>query len=65
MREAVDIDASSDEVVTPTPRVTMAGLLARFDPANHRHDLVFDIEARGTETLLTARPIDRDFLVRL
>ena len=50
MSESVDNDANSDKIVTPTPCVTMAGLLTRFDPANHRHDLMFDIEASGTET---------------
>ena len=50
--DAVDIIASDDEIVIrrQRPRVAMADLLAQFDPAKHRHDLVFDIDPAGTET---------------
>jgi hypothetical protein len=57
MSEPVDIDAGSDEITAPTLRVTMAELLARFDPTNHRHDLAFDIEALRHADGPHARPI--------
>lgn len=52
MNDAVDIIASDDEIVIrrQRPRLTMADLLARFDPEKHRHDLAFDVEPTGTET---------------
>jgi hypothetical protein len=50
MNESIDHDANRNEIITPTPCVTIGGLLARFDPADHQHDLMFDIEASGTET---------------
>ncbi len=50
--DVVDVIASEDEIIIrrQRPRVTMAELLARFDPAKHRHDLAFDLEPAGTET---------------
>jgi antitoxin component of MazEF toxin-antitoxin module len=50
--DAVEVVASEDEIVIrrQRPRVTMAELLARFDPAKHRHDLELDDDAVGTET---------------
>ncbi len=50
--DPVDIIASEDEIIIrrQRPRVTMTELLARFDPATHRHDLAFDVEPDGTET---------------
>jgi antitoxin component of MazEF toxin-antitoxin module len=50
--DPVDIIANDDEIVIrrQRPRVTMAELLAQFDPLKHRHDLAFDIEPGGTET---------------
>ena len=50
--DPIDIIASEDEIIIrrQRPRVTMADLLARFDPAKHRHDLAFDVEPGGTET---------------
>jgi antitoxin component of MazEF toxin-antitoxin module len=50
--DAVDVIASEDEIIIrrQRPRVTMAELLARFDPAKHRHDLAFDLDPVGTET---------------
>jgi antitoxin MazE len=52
MDDPVDIIASEDEIIIrrQRPHVTMAGLLAQFDPSKHRHDLAFDIEPDGTET---------------
>jgi hypothetical protein len=32
------------------PQVTMADLLARFDPEKHLHDIAFDTPPSGTET---------------
>ncbi len=50
--DAVDVIAREDEIVIrrQRPRVTMAELLARFDPAKHRHDLQLDVGPAGTET---------------
>jgi antitoxin component of MazEF toxin-antitoxin module len=50
--DAVEVIASEDEIVIrrQRPRVTMAELLARFDPAKHRHDLAFDGDPVGNET---------------
>jgi antitoxin component of MazEF toxin-antitoxin module len=50
--DAVEIIAREAEIVIlwQRSRVTMAELLARFDPAKHRHDLAFDDEPLGTET---------------
>ena len=50
--DAVEIIATDDEIVIrrQRPRVTMAELLARFDPALHRRDPILDVEPVGTET---------------
>lgn len=50
--DPVEIVARDDEIVIrrQRPRVTMADLLARFDPQLHRHDLQFDNEPMGSET---------------
>ena len=50
--DAVDIIARENEIVIrrQRPRVTMAELLAQFDPAKHRHDLQLDVEPVGNET---------------
>jgi antitoxin component of MazEF toxin-antitoxin module len=50
--DPVDIVATEDEIVIrrQRPRVTMADLLAQFDPAKHRHDLAFDVPPAGSET---------------
>ncbi len=50
--DEVDVIAGDDEIVIRRhrPRVTMAELLAQFDPAKHRHDLAFDVAPVGTET---------------
>lgn len=37
------------------PRVTVAELLAGFDPARHRHDLTLDDPPTGSETPPEAR----------
>ena len=52
MDDAVDIIAREDEIVIRRrrPRVTMTELLARFDPAKHRHDLQLDDVPTGLET---------------
>ena len=51
--DPIEIIARDDEIVIrrQRPRVTMTDLLARFDPALHRHDLQFDDEPMGSETL--------------
>ena len=50
--DAVDIIAREDEIIIrrQRPHVTMADLLSKFDPEKHRHDLVLDGDAVGTET---------------
>ncbi len=50
--DAVDIIATDGEIVIrrQSPKVTMAELLAQFDPTRHRHDITFDVEPMGTET---------------
>jgi antitoxin component of MazEF toxin-antitoxin module len=50
--DAVDVIARDDEIVIrrQRTRVTMAELLARFDPAMHRRDLQLDADPIGTET---------------
>jgi antitoxin component of MazEF toxin-antitoxin module len=50
--DPVDVIAREDEIIIrrQRPRVTMAELLAKFDPAKHRHDLQLDVEPVGTET---------------
>ena len=51
--DAVEGVASEDEIIIrrQRPRVTMAELLARFDPTKHRHNLAFDGDPAGSETL--------------
>lgn len=50
--DPVDIVATGDEIIIrrQRPRVTMDELLARFDPARHRHDLTLDDAPIGNET---------------
>ena len=50
--DAVEVIAGEDEIIIrrQRPRVTMAELLARFDPAKHRHDLAFDGDPVGSES---------------
>jgi hypothetical protein len=50
--DAVAVNASEDEIVIrrQRPRLTMAELLACFDPAKHRHGLAFDGDPLGSET---------------
>jgi antitoxin component of MazEF toxin-antitoxin module len=51
--DVVDVIANEDEIVIRRrrPRVAMTDLLARFDPAKHRHDLAFDSDPVGRETM--------------
>jgi antitoxin component of MazEF toxin-antitoxin module len=51
--EAVDVIARDGEVIIrrQRPRVTLDDLLARFDPAKHRHELIMDDPPVGRETL--------------
>ena len=50
--DPVDIIATDDEIVIrrKQPAVTMAELLAKFDPQKHRHDISFDVDPIGVET---------------
>lgn len=50
--DPIEVIAREDEIVIrrQRPRVTMAELLARFDPAKHRHDLQLDTDPVGIET---------------
>jgi hypothetical protein len=50
--DAVDVTADEGQIVTRRqwPRVTMADLLARFDPAKHRHGIAFNGDPVGSET---------------
>jgi antitoxin component of MazEF toxin-antitoxin module len=50
--DAVEVIASDDAIAIrrQRPRVTMAELLARFDPATHRYGLAFDGDPVGSET---------------
>ena len=50
--DPVDVIAGDDEIVIrrKRPAVTMADLLAKFDPEKHRHDLMLDVEPIGIET---------------
>lgn len=52
LEDQVEVIAKEGEIVIrkQRPRVTMAELLARFDPKKHRHNLQFDVEPAGTET---------------
>jgi len=49
---AVDVIATDDEIVIRRrrPKVTMAELLAQFDPERHRHDIALDVAPMGSET---------------
>jgi len=55
--DAVEVIAREDEIIIRRrrPQVTMAELLARFDPAKHRHPLQLDGEPLGSETPAEAR----------
>jgi antitoxin component of MazEF toxin-antitoxin module len=50
--DAVDIIAHEGEIIIrrQRPKVSMADLLAQFDPAKHRHDLSLDDPPAGSET---------------
>ena len=50
--DPVDIIASDDEIVIrrKRPAVTMAELLANFDPEKHRRDVSLDVDPVGIET---------------
>ena len=50
--DEVDVIARVNEIIIRRrrPRVTMDGLLAKFDPSRHRHELAFDGDPTGTET---------------
>jgi antitoxin component of MazEF toxin-antitoxin module len=52
MDDAVEVIARDDEIIIrrQRPKVTMSDLLARFDPAKHRHELMLDAAPVGTET---------------
>jgi antitoxin component of MazEF toxin-antitoxin module len=51
VEDAVDVIADEDGIIIRRqwPRITMAELLACFDPRKHRHDLAFDDDPVGTE----------------
>jgi antitoxin component of MazEF toxin-antitoxin module len=50
--DEIEIFAGVGEIIIrhPRPRVSLDDLLARFDPAKHRHDLMLDDEPVGIET---------------
>ncbi|MDD2876133.1 MAG: PbsX family transcriptional regulator [Acidiphilium sp.] len=50
--DLVDVIAHEDEIIIrrQRPRVTMAELLAQFDPEKHRRDPEFDVDPTGCET---------------
>ena len=54
MRSDDAVEAAGDEeeavIRDRWPQVSMAALLARFDPARHRRELVFDVDPVGNET---------------
>ncbi len=52
LNDEVEVIASEGEITIrrQRPKVSMAELLAQFDPEKHRHDLVFDGEPVGSET---------------
>lgn len=52
VNDPVDVIASEGEIIIrrQRPKVTMAELLAQFDPHKHRHDLTFDDAPVGNET---------------
>ena len=58
--DPVEVVAREDEIVIRRrrPRLTMAELLAGFDPAKHRHELVSDDAPRGSETPWERQPSD-------
>jgi hypothetical protein len=51
--DTVEVVARDGEIVIRRqhPVETLDGLLARFDPAKHRHDLILDGLPLGTEIL--------------
>ena len=51
--DAVDVVVEEDQIIIrrQRPKVTMAELLARFDPSKHRHNLAFDVAPVGSETI--------------
>ena len=55
--EAVDVIAREGEIVIrrQRPRVTLAGLLTKYDPEKHRHDLLFDDNPVGTGTAVSGQ----------
>lgn len=50
--DAVEIIATEGEIIIRrrAPKVTMAELLARFDPEKHRRDVILDDGSVGGET---------------
>ncbi len=52
VNDTVEVIAGEHEIIIrrQRARVTMAELLASFDPEKHRHDLAFDVEPAGSET---------------
>jgi antitoxin component of MazEF toxin-antitoxin module len=50
--DIVEVIAGEEEIIIrrQRPRVTMAALLAQFDPEKHRHDIALDVNPVGTET---------------
>jgi antitoxin component of MazEF toxin-antitoxin module len=52
MNDIVDVIVREDEIIIrqPRPHVTMAALLAQFDPEKHRHAPAFDVDPAGRET---------------
>ncbi len=52
LNDNVDVIAGEDEIIIrrQRPRVTMAALLAHFDPVKHRHVVRFDGDPVGNET---------------
>jgi antitoxin MazE len=51
--DPVDVIATEGEIIIRRryPKVTMAELLAKFDPDKHRRDLILDDAPVGKETL--------------
>ena len=52
LNDIVEVIAGEEEIIIrrQRPSVTMATLLAQFDPEKHRHDIAFDVSPAGTET---------------
>jgi antitoxin component of MazEF toxin-antitoxin module len=50
--DVVEVIAGEEEIIIrrQRPSVTMATLLAQFDPEKHRHDIAFDVNPVGNET---------------